>query len=223
MSRRAFDLDEPYSVREILERDPDSALAHTQPGNGLPLGWHSLHMFNGPGCRDKRTAAATYGRLGLHPIALHGAMDDGACTCGNRVCPAAGKHPIGNGWQRGPLDTASVDRLLEENPRRNLGLRMGRQPCGRNLIALDVDGPRELLAPLEAMNGPLPSTLTARTGRGLHFLFWLPEGLTVKNRVRLAPGVDVRAEGGQIVAPPSRHVTGALYEWIDIREPAVLP
>ncbi|MEI9940200.1 MAG: bifunctional DNA primase/polymerase [Pseudomonadota bacterium] len=36
-------------------------------------------------------------------------------------------------------------------------------------------------------------------------------------------GVDIRSEGGQIVAAPSVHASGRPYRWFDAREPAVLP
>ena len=100
---------------------------------------------------------------------------------------------------------------------------MGLQPNGWNLIAFDVDGDRSLLEPLEAEHGALPPTLTTKTARGLHLIFRVPTTMKIRNSVRLAPGVDVRSEGGQIVAPPSRHVSGAYYSWAAIREPARLP
>jgi hypothetical protein len=164
-----------------------------------------------------------YAALGLHPIALHGIDDRGRCTCGRADCSAAGKHPVDRGWQDGPLRYDVLSDYLYEHPRANVGLRMGAQPGGWTLIAIDVDGPRSLLAPLEAEHGALPPTLTARTGRGgLHLLFRVPADRAPRNRVRMAPGVDVRSVGGQVVAAPSRHASGAVYGWTHILEPAEL-
>jgi len=129
---------------------------------------------------------------------------------------------VHKGWQSAGLDVVRLDRALARNWRLNVGLRMGLQPSGSTLIALDVDGDRSLLAPLEAKHGPLPETLTARTSRGWHFIYRVPADAGIRNRVRLAPGVDVRAEGGQIVVSPSRHASGTFYTWINIREPAEL-
>jgi len=175
---------------------------------------------------DPRTAAALYVRAGLHPILIHGLTDDGACTCGRPECPAAGKHPVDRGWQTAPLDARALDHRLRVRWRLNLGLRMGLQPDGSRLVTIDVDGEDAdaLLAPLVAAHGALPPTLTARTGRGgWHLIFRVREGVTIKNRVRLAPGIDVRSTGGQIVAAPSMHRSGNRYRWTDCRQPEVLP
>jgi hypothetical protein len=58
-------------------------------------------------------------------------------------------------------------------------------------------------------------TPTSRTPRGgMHLLFQWPKGGEVLNSASLlAPGVDVRGEGGYIVLPPSTNGTG-VYEWI---------
>ncbi|NBV28320.1 DUF3987 domain-containing protein, partial [bacterium] len=50
-------------------------------------------------------------------------------------------------------------------------------------------------------------------GNGLHFYFNIPANLSLKNKVNLLPGIDVRGDGGYIVAPPSSHQSGNLYQW----------
>jgi putative DNA primase/helicase len=204
-------------------RDPDGVLRQAKPGNPLKLqGWAALGWI---AQTDKRDALRIYARLGLHPILIHGLEADGRCTCGTPDCnDSAGKHPVFNGWQAAELDVDALDRALIKNWRYSLGLRMGRQPSGITLVTIDVDGGRDLLAPLEAELGPLPPTLTATSGKGLHLVYRLRDGArTPKNKVKLAPGVDVRSEGGQIVCAPSFHRNGQKYRWIDIREPEVLP
>jgi putative DNA primase/helicase len=173
----------------------------------------------------KPYAIKLYARLGLHPILLNGILDDGACTCGRPDCDKSrGKHPRFKNWETAPLNVAAIDRALERQPRFNIGLRTGLQPCGRGLCVVDVDGPRELLAPLEQEHGAFPPTLTARTGSGgLHLYYWLRDGIEIGNRAGVVPHVDFRGFGGQVVAPPSLHLSGNKYTWIDAREPAVLP
>lgn len=59
----------------------------------------------------------------------------------------------------------------------------------------------------------MPDTFTVRTARGWHFYLQHPEGVVVRNSAGgVAPGVDVRGEGGFVVAPGSRHASGAVYE-----------
>jgi hypothetical protein len=57
--------------------------------------------------------------------------------------------------------------------------------------------------------------LVATTGRGgAHFYYRLGSDATVRNRVDVYRKIDLKAEGGLVVAPPSRHPdTGTLYKW----------
>lgn len=186
-----------------------------------PDTWHALAWISQT---DSRDAIRLYTKAGLHPIAIHGVTENGTCTCGRSSCGAIGKHPVSAGWQSAALDLNALDEALIANWRLNVGLRMGMQPGGFRLVTVDVDGPRELLAPLEKSLGPLPPTLTATSGKGMHLIYKLrDDAATPKNRVKLSPGVDIRSEGGQIVAAPSVHVSGCRYRWLDAREPAVLP
>lgn len=176
---------------------------------------------------DALDFVARYGRLGLHPILLYGVTETGTCMCGADHAGSKnsiGKHPIGKGWQAKAPDPAGLARALLRDWRYNIGLRMGLQPNGWRLIAIDVDGPRSLLDPLEAQLGKLPSTLTATTGKGTHLIYRLRDGAPMpKNAARFGDSVDIRSQGGQIVAAPSWHPLGHRYQWRDAREPAVLP
>ena len=188
-----------------------------------PLAWSILGMINSSRC--PRDAASMYARLGLHPIRLHGVIA-GKCTCDREECTTrAGKHPTHASWQRRMLVREQLDRALTQHWRSNLGLRMGHQPDGSRLICIDVDGPLTLLDPFIERAGKLPPTLTASSGRGYHLYFRLPEGVPMpRNRTALAPGLDIRSEGGQVVAPPSAHyLPGRRYDWLMAMEPAVLP
>lgn len=58
----------------------------------------------------------------------------------------------------------------------------------------------------------VPETYTVRTSRGRHYYFQLPDGVMVRNSSgRIGMGVDVRGEGGYVVAAGSRHRSGAVY------------
>lgn len=76
-----------------------------------------------------------------------------------------------------------------------------------------VDGIAEFYELAANFNG-IPVTPTASTpSGGLHHYFSLPRGVSLAGRVSMAPGVDIRADGNLIVAPPSVRHDGA-YAWI---------
>src|SRR5262245_32863043 len=73
------------------------------------------------------------------------------------------------------------------------------------------------LAKLEAEHGPLPATLTAESPSGSRHFYWrYPSGgLLIRNSAgRLGPGIDVRGEGGMVIAPPSVRKDGE-YRWLN--------
>jgi hypothetical protein len=65
----------------------------------------------------------------------------------------------------------------------------------------------------EAENGKLPETVTCITGRGGYHLYFHYEGKDIGNRAGILEGVDVRGEGGYVIAPPSPHPNGTEYVW----------
>jgi hypothetical protein len=91
-----------------------------------------------------------------------------------------------------------------------------------NLIVLDVDpkhGGDAMLERLEYRFKPLSTTVKAVTGGGgRHLYFAHPGGLT-PNRAGLAQGIDLRGDGGYVVAPPSVHPSGRPYAWTSGRAP----
>ena len=113
-------------------------------------------------------------------------------------------------------------------PRAGVGVVTGRVS---GLVVLDVDpahGGGASLARLEAAHGPLPATVACRTGGGGRHLYFAHPGGVVRNRAGLAQGLDLRGDGGYVVAPPSLHPSGGRYRWEPGRspwelEPAPLP
>jgi hypothetical protein len=115
--------------------------------------------------------------------------------------------------------TNDVDQWFREWPDANIGIVTGEVS---NLVVLDVDpkhGGDDSLKRLERRYRPLPVTAEAITGGGgRHFYFTHP-GFLIRNRAGLAQGVDLRGDGGYIVAPPSIHPSGESYEWAPGRAP----
>lgn len=84
-------------------------------------------------------------------------------------------------------------------------------------FALDVDGEegRASLEQLKATHGDFTKTLAQRTqSGGQHFIYRKPANVSLKNAVRFMPGLDIRAEGGQIVVEPSA-IDGRKYQWLN--------
>lgn len=144
---------------------------------------------------------------------------DSRCSCGRPNCPRAGKHPIP---RRGHLEATTDEvRLLAwraQYPTCNWGVVTGERS---GILVLDVDGAngRTSLTRLEASYGVLPLTLTCRTGRddeGTHLYFAHPPGLKLRcSAGKIAEGLDIRANGGYAIIPPSIHASGQTYTWVD--------
>lgn len=83
--------------------------------------------------------------------------------------------------------------------------------CGSisGLVVVDLDGQEGID---EAAKLGLRSPLNVVTGKGRHLYYKHPGGL-VNNAVRLAPGIDLRADGGYVLLPPSVHPNGHSYAW----------
>jgi hypothetical protein len=151
------------------------------------------------------SAALDYARRGYKVIPLH-TPDDGRCSCRHPDCDRQGKHPR---TKRGVLDATTDEGVIRSWwwswPDANIGLAMGGGRC-----AVDVDS-WAALEVWEAEHGALPAGPRQTTGRGEHRLCSCNGG--IRNRVRFAPGLDIRSDGGYIVVAPSLHVSGKRYEW----------
>ena len=85
-----------------------------------------------------------------------------------------------------------------------------------DLVVLDLDprrGAEASLARLTREHCPLPETVEAMTGGGGRHLYFGHPGGMARDRVGLAPGVDLRGDGAYVVAPPSVHASGESYRW----------
>lgn len=68
-----------------------------------------------------------------------------------------------------------------------------------------------------------PPTYTVATGRGVHLYFRCPEWLVKNSAGELGAGIDVRGEGGYVVAAGSLHKSGRTYDLMEDVEPADAP
>lgn len=160
-----------------------------------------------PAGTDMLRAALWYAKRGWAVLPLHAPTATG-CSCGAPSCRSAGKHPrISNGVKGATTNPEQVRRWWAEWPDANVGIATGRVS---GLVALDVDGQEAEEAVAELCGDA--RTPRSLTGKGYHLLFVAP-GDPLRNAVRLAPSLDLRADGGYIVAPPSLHASGRRYRW----------
>jgi hypothetical protein len=138
------------------------------------------------------------------------------CSCGDRACAQAGKHPLGalvpHGLREATCNRARILAWWTQHPHANVGL-----ATGHRFDVLDLDGPAGVAALREfadrhgtrlPASGPVVRT---GRGRGSWHYYLAPAGLP--RRHGLLDGVDYQALGAYVVAPPSRHATGQRYSW----------
>ncbi len=170
-----------------------------------------------PSARELAICALTYASFGFAVLPLHSAQQDKLCACRRPDCQNVGKHPIPpNGLHAATRDPEVIARWWREHPEANLGIRTGRDS---GIVVVDVD-PRhageESLMQIERRYGRLPETPEAITGSGgRHFFFRHPGNADIRNATALGgfPGIDLRGDGGYVVAVPSVHQSGRTYEW----------
>lgn len=139
-----------------------------------------------------------YEANGLTYFPLYG-ITNGICRCDahkeGRDCKGnTGKHPIYR-WKgkpsRKPRDTDNIGISTD------------------NLVVVDLDGD----VTEEALN-EYPGTFTTGTGHGYHLWYKADPSKPVKSVVGWKHKVDVRAMGGLVVGPPSRHRNGSVYRHV---------
>lgn len=135
----------------------------------------------------------------------------------------ATKTPLtSNGFRGATLSERIVREYWKRNPSAMIGVPTG-APIG--CWVLDIDpkhGGPDTLAALEATHGSLPATLTAETtSGGRHYFFRHKQG--VRNRGALGAGIDVRGDGGYVIAAGSVPALGQPYSWLVDMEPVEAP
>lgn len=122
-----------------------------------------------------------------------------------------------NGCKDATTDAAQIKAWWQKYPNANIGLATGSVSQNVFVIDLDIDEDRGIdgyhsLEDWQREHGDFPETWTAITGRGGYHLYYRGNG-RIKNRAGIIDGVDIRGNGGYVVAPPSIHKNGNRYEW----------
>jgi hypothetical protein len=159
-------------------------------------------------------SATGYIRRGLYVFPCH-ALVGGLCSCGKPDCSNVGKHPrTARGLLDATTDPARCEQWRRMWPDANVALATG-EASRVDVLDIDIEhGGHFTLANLEDRHGLLPQTWRVRTGSGgQHVFFQHWPGLR-NSAGRIGPGLDVRADGGYVILPPSLHSSGGRYEWM---------
>jgi hypothetical protein len=130
-----------------------------------------------------------------------------------------GKHPACKWSTAATTDPQSIIAMFTGNPR-NIGI-----ACGpSSLLVIDEDMPGDFAKFCRSVAEALPDTFTVKTGKGAHYYFRQPNGANLGNDegALRAYGVNVRGDGGYVVAPGSVHAAGVTYMPVD-HEAGILP
>lgn len=133
------------------------------------------------------------------------------------------KVPPMKGWQNAATSDPAKIAKWWGGVYLNCGLGIGTgQTSGVWVLDIDADhGGVEALQALVAQFGPLPKGPRVNTpSGGFHLYFLNPQGTHVATTKNIGgQGIDVRGDGGQVLAPPTIHPNGLPYVWADSRSP----
>lgn len=125
-------------------------------------------------------------------------------------------------YQHRLATAAEISEWYRKWPEANVAIVTG---AISGLVVLDID-PRHdgehSLAQWEKTYEPLPLSVESRTGGGGRHVYFQHPGGVIHNRVGIVPGIDLRGDGGCVVAPPSIHSSGQAYTWVKGHEPGTL-
>lgn len=133
------------------------------------------------------------------------------------LLPNSKRPAVANGVKDATTDAETIAAGWAQNPSMNVAIACGEPSGGLLVIDIDVDADTgedgmEFLAKWEREHGELPETVSAITGRGGSHLYYRVGG-RMKNSANPDVGVDIRCDGGYVMAPPSIHPNGNAVEW----------
>jgi hypothetical protein len=128
-------------------------------------------------------------------------------------CRPRDKRPAtANGLKDATTDADLIRQWWRINPDYNVAIATG---AVSRIFVIDIDDhdAEFELRKLEAEHGELPSSIEVITARGRHIYFRWPAQPVRNSTGKIAPGIDVRGDGGYVLVPPSVHPSGKKYAW----------
>lgn len=117
------------------------------------------------------------------------------------------------GFKNATRDEAKIRAWWDAEPRANIGVATGAL-SNRNVLDVDTKNGHDGEATLQGLKYALPDTVESRTPSGGRHL-WFECTLSIRNSAgKLGDGLDVRGDGGYVVAPPSVIEGQGAYKWI---------
>lgn len=155
------------------------------------------------------------------------------CPCDHRGmslthrtrCKSPGKTPLLADWSK--RDTPTLDELqhwYNGSKSLNVGLVLG-ETTNWNIVGIDIDGVLGEKLLQEWSFGVVPITWEFTTGEGRRLLYKLPPGMKSKKFRKGENKVGelaLLASGQQTILPPSKHVSGKFYTWVEGHSPSDL-
>lgn len=153
---------------------------------------------------------------GFAVFPCHAIGANGKCTCANANCKSPAKHPrTAHGFKDASTSPDQIEAWWSQWPEANVGIATG--PVS-GLLVVDVDivkgaNSSELL--FGDLDATIFSTPRVKTGGGMHYYYEYPSqsGITI-SASQLGQNIDIRGDGGYVIAPPSKHPTGKTYDWL---------
>lgn len=147
---------------------------------------------------------------------------------GFRIIPCKEKIPQIKKWQINATNNSDIIKELWSKSDYNIGILTGAD--GENIVVIDCDikedinGVDNFIKFIDEKKIILPNTLTATSGRGGKHYYFRSKSSNIKSGTNIFDkGIDIRANGGFIIAPPSLHPNGNRYSWDNSSTIADLP
>jgi archaellum biogenesis ATPase FlaH len=122
-----------------------------------------------------------------------------------------GKTPVIETWKLFQTHKPTDDKLkvwFGNGSDNNIGIVTG---AISGITVVDFDSPESIEF---SKKNNFPITPSVKTGKGYHAYYRYKEGVRNFQKRDDLPGIDLRGNGGYVVAPPSIHPSGHQYQWI---------
>lgn len=157
---------------------------------------------------------------GWRVFPVHAIDSQGRCTCGDSKCASSAKHPLTkNSVKDATLDADIINKWWGKWLGANVAI-----ATGNGLVVVDLDDDEAInrLDELAKPHGGLPVCPTVQTARGRHLYFKADRPIGNKAKLQKLK-IDIRSDGGYVVAPPSIHASGSTYAWVTHPKEVQLP